>query len=622
MATNSYINGHATHQAHHGSEHHGAGHHAGAHHAGERQGGAHQTHQSTTSELLKKLFYLLAQERRDIWVLVTYSVISGLLGLVVPLSSQAIVNTVQLGVVTPQLIILCLAVGLGMILLGIFTLLEAFLIDLLQRRLFVRAALEIATRLPKISMEALDGEYAPELVNRFFDVITIQKSLSKLLLDGLSAALVALVGLFLLAIYHPLFIIFDFALLFFALIVIFVLSYGGMATSIKESKKKYALVEWLEEIARSHSSFKLYSTEAFIMQRVDYITSEYVLARKKHFHVLARQLMGSTIFRAIASVGILGLGGFLVIQQDLSIGQLVAAEIVIISVLNSIDKLISQFDIFYDLLTAVDKMSHITDKELEPVNGEVYNRRFSPASLRFHNVRFAYPDGTQALNNLSFELPASSHASVIGGMGAGKTTITQLLSRMYEAQSGSIMLNGYELRHIRLQDSRSAVGVVTTQLEIFNGSVQDNILLGRAYSHEDLVWATQTVLVYEEIIALPQGFNTNVQATGVNLSESLLCRIMIARAIVGKPQLLVIDEALHTLDEYTKLNILDALYSCEYWTIVDISNDIMNIRRSDLIIGLHDGALAEMGKPSDLASDKSSIFSQLFPELSRSLRVN
>jgi ATP-binding cassette subfamily B protein len=615
MANNAHSNGQA-----HSAPHQNNGHHAKHHHS-EHHGHHAHAHHPSTWELLQKLFKLLSQERSDIWVLVTYSVIAGLLGLVVPLSSQAIVNTVQLGVVTPQLIVLCVAVGIGMILLGLFTVMEAYLIDLLQRRLFVRAALDIATRLPKIRMEALSGEYTPELMNRFFDVLTIQKSLAKLLLDGLSAALVALVGLILLAVYHPLFILFDFALFFFAAIVIFVLSYGGMETSIKESKKKYALVQWLEEIARSHTSFKLYSTEAFILKRVDAITSEYVKARQKHFRVLARQLLGSTVFRAIATVGILGLGGVLVIDQDLSIGQLVAAEIVIISILNSLDKLISQFDIFYDLLTAVDKMTHITDKALEEnEHGEHYDRRFSPASLRFHNVQFAYPNGKQAIKNLSFEVPSCTHASLIGATGAGKTTVTQLLARIYEAQSGSIMLNGHEIRHMNLKDSRSAIGVVTTQLEIFDGTVRDNILLGRDFSNDDLSWATQMTQVYEEIIALPNGFNTNVQATGVNLSESLLCRIMIARAIIGKPQLLVVDEAFHTLDESKKIKILDALYSCEYWTILDISNDTTNIRRSDLIVALQDGGLAEIGKLNDLAANNTSLFSQLFPDLSKDLR--
>lgn len=577
-------------------------------------------HEPTAWSLLKKLYFLIHAEKRDIWVLITYSIISGLLSLVVPLSSQAIVNAVQLGVVTPQLIVLCIVVALGMMLTGAFLLMESYLVDLIQRRLFVRAALDISTRLPRVRMDALSGEYAPELVNRFFDVITIQKSLSKMLLDGLSALLVAMVGLFLLAFYHPIFIIFDFLLFFFAAIVIFVLSYGGLLTSIKESKKKYALVEWLEEIARSHTSFKVYATEKFIMERVDHITDEYVQARGKHFAVLARQLMGSAIFRAIASAGVLGLGGYLVIEQSISIGQLVAAELVILSILSSLEKLISQFDIYYDLLTAVDKVSHITDKPLESKGGESFERQFGAASLRLHNVVFAYPDSTPILRGLSFEIAPCSHTSIVGEPGSGKTTITNLLARLYEAQSGGILLNGQEIRHLRISDTRSAIGIVTTNLEIFDGTVRDNITLGRHFSNEDMEWALKTASVYEEIVQLPDGLNTDVLATGVNLSESILCRIMIARAIISRPQLLVLDEAFHTLDQARKLQILDSIYTCGNWTIIDISNDTENIRRADNVLVLSEGVVVESGTTHELASNHNSLFSRLFPMLADDVR--
>jgi ABC-type bacteriocin/lantibiotic exporter with double-glycine peptidase domain len=576
-------------------------------------------HKPSTYELLRKLFHLLRQEKRDLWVLVVYSIIAGLLGLVVPLSSQAIVNAVQLGVVTPQLVVLSVAVGLGVLFLGLFNVLESYIVDFLKQRLFVRAALDVATRLPRIRMDSLD-EYAPELVNRFFDVLTIQKSLTKLLIDGMSALLVALVGLILLAVYHPIFIIFDIVLIIFAVIVVFVLSYNGMETSIKESKKKYALVEWLEEIARSHGSFKIYSTNEFIMNRVDGITTEYVEAHKKHFAVLARQLIGSAIFRAVASAGILGLGGILVIEQSLSIGQLVAAELVILSVLNSLEKLITQFDMFYDLLTAVDKLSHITDKPLEDTHGEPFERGYGPATLRFHNVHFSYPDGTTALHDTSFEIPARMNTSIIGVSGSGKTTITNLLARLYEAESGSTLLNGQELRHIRIDDARAAVGIVTTNLEIFHGTVRENILMGRHYTTEELTWALEMAQVYDEIITLPEGLNTPVQATGGNLSESLLCRIMIARAIVSKPQLLVLDEAFHTLDEALKIHILDAMYDCQYWTIVDVSNDTENIRRADNIIALKRGTVVESGPLETLAANPLSTLSLLFPNLTRGMR--
>ncbi|MCS6808206.1 MAG: ABC transporter ATP-binding protein [Bacteroidota bacterium] len=577
-------------------------------------------HTPTAWELLKKLLYLIRAEKHDIWVLVVYSMIAGLFSLILPLSSQAIVNAVQLGVVTPQLIVLCIAVSFGMLVTGIFVVIESYLLDLIQRRLFVRAAFDIATRLPRIRMEALAGDYPPELMNRFFDVLTIQKSLSKMLLDGLSALLIALVGLILLAIYHPIFILFDFALFFFAGIVIFVLSYRGLETSIKESKKKYALVEWLEEIARSHTSFKLYSTEQFIIERVDHITDEYVKARALHFAVLARQLMGSAIFRAIASAGILGLGGFLVIEQSISIGQLVAAELVILSVLSSLEKLISQFDIYYDLLTAIDKISHITDKELEDITGEAFEHRFGPAALRFQNVHFAYPNGFYALRGVSFEIAPCSHTSIVGEPGSGKTTITNLLARLYEAQSGGILLNGQEIRHLRISDTRSAIGIVTTNLEIFHGTVRDNITLGRHCTTEEMEWALQTACVYDDIIQLPDGLNTSIVATGSNISESILCRIMIARAIIGRPQLLVIDEAFHTLDQARKLQIIDKIYACGYWTVLDISNDIENIRRSDRILVLSKGVVVESGTAKELAARPNSIFSRLFPMFSEDIR--
>ncbi len=593
---------------------------AHSHNSHASYGAAGHHHQPTAWELLKKLYHLIHAEKRDIWVLVTYSIISGLLSLVVPLSSQAIVNAVQLGVITPQLIVLCVVVAIGMMITGIFLLMESYLVDLLQRRLFVRAALDIATRLPKIRMDALSGEYAPELVNRFFDVITIQKSLSKMLLDGLSALLIALVGLILLAVYHPVFIVFDFALFFFAAIVIFALSYGGLETSIKESKKKYALVEWLEEIARSHTSFKVYATEEFIMERVDHIAEEYVKARAKHFAVLARQLMGSAIFRAIASAGVLGLGGFLVIEQSISIGQLVAAELVILSILSSLEKLISQFDIYYDLLTAVDKVSHITDKELETSGGAHFERRSGPASLRLQNIYFAYPDGINVLNGLSFEVTPCSHTSIVGEPGSGKTTVTNLLARLYDAQSGGVLLNGQEIRHLRMSDTRAAIGIVSTNLEIFDGTVRDNIMLGRHFGTEDIEWALKTAHVYEEIVQLPNGLNTEILATGVNLSESILCRIMIARAIIARPQLLVIDEALHTLDQARKLQILDGIYACGNWTILDISNDIENIRRSDRVLVLSEGVAVESGTLAELSASSLTLFSRLFPMLAEDTR--
>jgi ATP-binding cassette subfamily B protein len=590
-------------------------------HTARHDGTAAAHHEPTTGELLKKLARLLSPERRDLWVLVTYSIISGILALVVPLSSQAIVNAVQFGVVTTQLVVLCIGVGLGMILLGAFTVSEAYLIDILQRRLFARAALDVASRLRHITAIGFFGEYPPEVINRFFDVLTIQKSLSKLLLDGLSSMLVALVGLLLLAIYHPIFLLFDIVLAFFVLMVALLLSRGGIETSIKESKKKYALVQWLEDVARCQTSFKLYGDDAFVLQRVDHITSEYITARKKHFRVLARQLIGSTVFRAIAMMGVLGLGGFLVIDQSLSIGQLVAAEIVIISVLNSVEYLIRQFEQIFDLLTAIDKMSHITDKPLESNAGDVPSAVQSgagAASVEFDHVTFAYPQCRAVLNDLSFVVPAGGRVSIVGASGSGKTTLANLLVRLYDLQDGRIILNGYNIAHIRLDCLRSAVSLLAGNIEIFTGTIRDNILMGRTFSHDELAWSLHIAQMHDDVMRLPNGLDTDLEGIGGDeLSESLLRCITVARAVIAKPQVLVIDDVFSGLAESLKMRLLDALYGCSYWTILDISHDAENIRRADTVITLASGAVVEQGMIYELAARSGGHFPNLFPRLSQ-----
>jgi ATP-binding cassette subfamily B protein len=581
----------------------------------------HQAHEPSAQDLLNKLFHLLSQERRDLWVLVTYSIISGILALVVPLSSQAIVNAVQFGVVTTQLVVLCVGVGLGMMLLGVFTVSEAYLIDILQRRLFARAAIDVASRLRHITAEGFFGEYPPEVVNRFFDVLTIQKALSKLLLDGLSSMLVALVGLLLLAIYHPIFLLFDIVLVLFVVVVAMLLSRGGIETSIKESKKKYALVQWLEDVARCQMSFKLYGDDAFVLQRVDSIASEYITARKKHFRVLARQLIGSTMFRAFAMMGILGLGGYLVIEQSLSIGQLVAAEIVIISVLNSLEYLIKQFEQIFDLLTAIDKMSHITDKPLESASGEVPSsvRPSGGAALvQFDHVEFAYPNSQDVLRHLSFDVPAGARVSVVGASGSGKTTIANLLVRLYDVQRGRILFNGHNIAHIRLDLLRSSVSVLAGNIEIFTGTVRDNILLGRVFHHDDLEWALRIAQLYDDVTRLPNGLDTDLEGIGGDeLSESLLRCITVARAVIAKPQVLVIDDVFSGLAESLKMRLLDALYDCPHWTIIDISHDAENIRRAQTVFTLANGHVAEMGGVYELAGRTAGRFADLFPRLTQ-----
>ncbi|MCS7012540.1 MAG: ATP-binding cassette domain-containing protein [Chloroherpetonaceae bacterium] len=576
-------------------------------------------HKDLLSVILSKLFELLKEEKRDFAIVVTYAAIVGILSLIVPLSASAIVNSVVLGVFTNQLVWLCIIVAIGMLIVGAFDVMKQYVVDVLQRRIFIRTAFEIAYRLPRMKQASLENEYPPELINRFFDVLTIQKTVGKFLLDGVSATLVMVIGLFLLAIYHPFFILFNLSLIAFVPILVFVLGRGGLVTSIKESKKKYALASWLEEIGRCQTSFKLFANPDFIYQRVDEIGTEYMKARHKHFMVVARQITGSVVFRAFAIVGVLGIGGSLVIQGQLSIGQLVAAELVIVAMLGSIEKLVSQFAEHYDLLTAIDKLSYLIDKPLEAPRHTEVSIKWSetPPDIRITDVSFSYPDGHQVFNHLSLYIRSGARVSLVGESGAGKTTLASLLVGIYPPSKGLIEFGGYDIMRLSLADLRKTVGIVLAENEIFEGTIEENILMGRHFPKEQFDWALRVAQMYDAVRALPNRLNTMLTSTGNNVPLGLIRRIIFARTIISKPCILILDEAFGGLEERTKLQLIQALYAERCWTIIDISHDAELIRRSETVFVLDKGRICESGSPRELAFRPHGRFAELFPDLVR-----
>lgn len=556
---------------------------------------------------------LFRSERKDILVILGYSVISSILGLVVPLSSSAIVNAVALGVFNQQLIVLCLIVLAAMIILAVFAVIERYIIDMVQRRLFVRTTFDIMYRLPIMKQSAHRETYAPELVNRFFDVMTIQKSLGKFLLEGTNAVLVLLTGLILVGIYHPFFLLYDVAFLIFLPLLTLVLGRGAVPTSIKVSKKKYEAAAWLEDVARNHMGFKLTGAHDFAYSRIDAIATGYVEARHKHFLILARQILGSMLFKAGAMVGILALGGILVIQQAISLGQLVAAELVIITILGAIEKLINQFDLYYDMVAGIDKLSMIAEQPLEEVGGRQVPSVQGPGAVRLDHVVLDIA-GQTILRGVSLDIARGSHVSIVGESGAGKSTLLQALVGLYDTYHGNVTVNGVDIRDADLRSLRSRIGLVFPENQLVAGTIRDNITLGRPLSDADLSWALSITFLDRDIRELEHGMMTHVIATGENLAYGLRRRILFARMIVHKPEILLIDEAFDGIEDSVKLAMLDALFTYPGWTIVNVSHDPEVVRRTDRVVVLKDGRVVQDGPTRTLCTVSQGPFAALFPD--------
>ncbi|MBK8189563.1 MAG: ATP-binding cassette domain-containing protein [Vampirovibrionales bacterium] len=537
--------------------------------------------------------------------------------LAVPLAAQALVNTIAAGVFLQPLVVLTVLLFVGMAFAGALRVSQFYIVEVLQQRVFARVALRLAQRLPLVLHQAFTDAYPPELLNRFFDVIKVQKALSKLLMDGPAAVLQILTGLILMGFYSPLLLGFDlFALLFIAFIA-FGLGRNGVHTSLDESIQKYRVAGWLQELARCHTSFKIDAHRAYLFNRADSQVMDYLRARRSHFRILLRQVVANYFFQALASAGILGIGGWLVIHRQLTLGQLVASELVILILLAAMDKLVTLFQDWYDLLTAVEKISHVSHLPLERVDGKDLAVEAQGASIVCKDVRFGYLSNHPILKNLNLTIAPGEIVSLVGASGVGKSTLAAIMCGLLEPNGGQVEINGVDVREARLLSLRETVSLVGDSHEIFDGSLEDNIVIGReSVTPQQIRWALSLTGLSSEIAAFSEGMKTPLLSAGWNLSKGQTQRLMMARAIVDRPQLLILDEAFTGIDERAKLAILDGLLKPENrWTVINISHDAEVVMRSHWVAILAEGGIVETGSPVALAQRPESHFASLFPDL-------
>ncbi len=545
---------------------------------------------------LSLLRILMRQERHDLAVVLVYAVGVGLLMLATPIAVQALVGTVAFNTLVQPLVVVALLLLLGLSFAAVLRALQAWVVELLQQRIFVRMVSELSHRLPRVRRSAYDDEHGPELVNRFFDVFTIQKAASSLLLGGLEVMLTAVVGMLVLAFYHPLLLAFD-VMLMLALATIFVvLGRGATKTAIRESYAKYAMASWLEEVATHKLAFGLSGGTRLARTRADQLAVEYLSARRAHFRVVYRQLIGALVVQALASGAVLGLGGWLVIERQLTLGQLVAAELIVTAVVASFTKLGKHLETSYDLLAAIDKVNHLvtlpqesSGPETRPPAGAARRARVTA-----HELEFTYPDGITAVSGVSLTLDAGERIAIAGGSGSGRSTLVELLAGVREPTGGRVEHDGVDAQDLHRDLLRKQVAIVRRG-EWVSGTIAENVSFGRPeIDPTDVREALAAVGLLDEVAALPEGLRTVLRRNGAPLSQGQAIRLSIARAIAGAPAFLVIDGALDALDRDTRRVVAEALFrQGAPWTLAVVTADPEVRERCDRSYVLVDGSIQE-----------------------------
>lgn len=574
-------------------------------HEPDHSGHAHPSGPPSHPTPFHRFVALLRPEAQEIRIILVLSIISGILYLATPLTADAVVNNFAFGGEQPVYVqaLIVLAVFL-MFLLGMLGVLRAgqeYAMELIQRRIFVRLTADLAFRLPRVPLEVLEKHQGPELVNRFFDVVTVQKSASGLLLDGINVIFSTLIGLVVLGFYHPLLLSFASVLLILLVLVVFIPGRRAVRTSIDESYAKHSVVGWLEQIAMFPLLFRVSGAAEMACSRADQLALDYLEARKSHFRILLGQVVALLGLQAIASAALLSIGGWLVLRAELTLGQLVASELIVASIVAAMSKLGKHMESWYDALAAVDKLGYLVDLPIERETGEKPMASEKGIRVQVRGVGYTPTGGVPVLQNQDLEIPPGSTLGIISPGGLGGSALLDLLAGLREPTTGQVLLNGLDLRLWQLGELRRQVFLVRGQ-EIVQGSILENVRLGRPDIGIDAVnRALECVGLLDVVHQMPDGLETPLSPGGHPLTSSQRSRLILSRAIIRKPRLLLVDEALDGLEIETLEKLETALFdSREPSTLVLVTRDPDLIRRCDHSVQLGDCHLSRPGHGSTL----------------------
>ncbi|MBL8901077.1 MAG: ABC transporter ATP-binding protein [Planctomycetes bacterium] len=538
---------------------------------------SHGSHHEPTLSPPRRYLAILRPELADLKVVLLFAVLGSLLYLAVPVAIDAFLSNVMFGTIMQPLLVLTTALLGCLVFLGLLQALQFYAVEVIQRRIFVRVAGEFAWRLPHLQREAIDGVYPPSLVNRFLDTVIVQKKTVSLLNYTVSTVLATLVGMVVLGLFHPALLLFSLVLLSGLCFVVFALGRRGVRTAVDESRAKYDVVDWLEEIVRHETIFATRAGAALARAKIDQHCARYLQHRKRHFRILFRQVLGGLLLQIFAATAVLGLGGLLVLDQQLTVGQLVASELIVSGLVSNVSKVGQVLESWYDVCASSDKLGHVLDLPLERLGGEPMPANPRSFELEARGLAYGYTDGELLFEGLDLRAGTGERVAILAPPGAGASTLMDLLFGLREPRAGHVLWAGFDLRQVELASLRDHIELVRHP-EVAEGTVLENLRLTRPDLSVESAWAAlDAVELKEVVLALPRGLDTPLASGAPSLSSGQALRLTLARAIAREPRVLLLDDSLDRLDRELGLRIARRLLAPELaWTVI-VSTDTPEI---------------------------------------------
>lgn len=535
---------------------------------------------------LRKIYKILHLDRKDISAIYLFAILAGMVQLSLPLGIQTIVGFVMAGSVSTSIILLIALVVTGTFLYGLLQVKQLSVIEKLKQKIFLRHGLEFSDRLPKLDSEKMDDYHLPELVNRFFDTISLQKGLEKLLLDLPTAIIQISLGLLLLSFYHPVFIGFGIALLTIVILIIRYTSTQGLSAAMQSSDEKYKTVAWLQETARLVNSFK-YSRGAYHISRTDNLISNHLEARTTYFKILLVQFWSLITFKIIITASMLIVGTVLLVTQQINVGQFIAADIVIITIIGSVEKLIVSLDKIYEAMVSVEKLGKVTEAVKETSGSMTLANSNDGVAIEFRNIRYAYPDGVEILDNVNCSIPAGQWLQIAGKSGSGKSTLLRLLTGAYKNFDGMLLVDGHPIGSYSLKSLRSLTGIFFSSQDIFHGSLWENIVVGNErVTVEEVTAYADRIGLAAFIQSDKKGVEMQLDAMGKRIPKHVREKILLLRSLIGGHRLLLLEEPFKYLNATEVKTIVSWLKDKQNTTVIIATESTTLLPGCDMILSL------------------------------------
>lgn len=542
---------------------------------------------------LLKLNRILMLERKDFAAACVFALLAGLVQLSLPLGIQSIISFVLAGTISTSIVVLIGMVVFGVFLNGLLQVRQLQIIEKVKQKLFARYSLEYSDRIPKLNIEKFDHEYLPEVVNRYFDSVSLQKGIDKLMIELPAAVIQVTLGLLLLSFYHPVFIAFGLVLILIVFAIIRLSSTQGLQAAYRASTYKFAVAAWLQEIARSIKSFKYTKGTSLHMDKTDALLSDYLSSRTRYFNILLIQFWSLISFKILITAAMLIIGAYLLVDQQINIGQFIAAEIVIIAIIASIEKLIVNLDTVYDAIVSVEKLSAITEAETEQSGNMELPAEPEGVAIEFKDVTFAYGINKPVLKNISFNIATGQMVQITGISGSGKSSLLRLLTGAFKNYTGNILINMVPVGNYQVASLRKLTGILLGSQDIFQGTLWENLTMGKpSIELRQVNELCEITGLSSYVKSLPNGYDTVLLPVGNKLAEKVRKTILLIRALLAEHRLLLLEDPFTHLPPENKIKAINYVKENKGSTILIASLDETLSPYCDQVIELNpDGTL-------------------------------